>query len=425
MSDYQWTGWGLLPLVLSERQSRPLLSRQPWTHWSEGLDAIQIKDTRRFYTRSTASILRPVKGGRFTLDLAQTDKGCLTLVDEGVTVRLVALQLLIVEGAALIYFHFVSEGTYDAETIARINRTVFAWHPRTHTHSLPDWTDVHGQLNTLRDHLSTLLAIPLDEERDYGEDAFGHELVNCCWVKNTEAVGERSETSDLCVSKLSAGVDLANPRYSLSPKELERLQGQQFCYWRDWRCQFNLNRLVFVDETPGRSSLQLNLCQNHYYLDLFAMVILQRIYLNHFKDELILGAAKERSQLFQRISDFRRRYKVSHMSTYPFAEKLYQYLCDQAGLKEIEEQTFTELDHSHTLWRQEKEETNGSVLLFVSLIAALLLPASSLATIFALNKEQMGLPFWLGSGVITLLTLIFVVLPPLRKYRKEKKQSLG
>ncbi|MCW7553965.1 hypothetical protein NX722_15310 [Endozoicomonas gorgoniicola] len=249
----------------------------------------------------------------------------------------------------------------------------------------------------------------------YGEDAFGHELINCSWIKKEK----QHSSENLCVSQLSAGIDLSNPRYTLSDREIVNLQKRQFSYWKDWRCQFNLNRFVFLDETPGISSLQYNLYEYHYYLDLFAIVIFQQISLNYFKDELILQNHKEKTILFKKISSFRSQYKMSHISTYPFAEKLYRYLCDEAGLDKIEEKSLSELEYSYALWRQEKQETNDSVLLFISLIAALLLPASSLATIFALTNEQMSVNFWSSTLLVTCITVLAVISPPLRKHIKD------
>ncbi|MCV5804193.1 hypothetical protein OFN34_35885, partial [Escherichia coli] len=79
-------------------------------------------------------------------------------------------------------------------------------------------------------HISELLDISLDQDTHYGEDTFGHELVNCTWVKQVTSF-ESKET--ICVSELSAGINVNDPRYKLSASEKQRLIETQFDYWAD------------------------------------------------------------------------------------------------------------------------------------------------------------------------------------------------
>lgn len=422
MAEYQWAGWGILPLIQSKSEFDELLANNVWQHWSKNKTDSQIKDIRRFYTRSSAALLRPMTGGRYVIELVDTSIGQLALQTKNFAVALTQIQVLRIEGVTLFYFHISSEQTYDANTISEINRTAFAWQPKTHNHNLVCWNDVNQVSKPLCEHLSTLLGMQLNSESNYGEDAFGHELVSCSWIKSNG----KNKQGALCVSKLSAGIDLSDPRYKLDDEALTQLQSQKFAYWDDWRCQLGLNKLVFVDETSGPSTLQFNLDEYGYYLDLFAAVISQRIMLNHFKDELVLGHVKKKALLFDKITSFRRTFSAGHVSTYPFADKLYQYLCERASLAKIEEKTFIELEHSHTLWKQKREESSSKVLFFVAVIAALLLPASSLATIFALTEKQMNFYFWCSSIGITIITMILIVAPLIyRKLRDGKELKHG
>ncbi|MGF1748469.1 hypothetical protein [Vibrio cionasavignyae] len=423
MAEYKWQGWGFLPLFISKKSFLDIVRSGNWKHWSEELQDHEIKDIRRFYTRASADLLRPMKQGRYVFEAKANDRPLFSLarnqqsLNHSFSVCITKLQLLQMGEVSLLYLHFESTESLSAANISELNRTVFQWEPRTERHNVCLWEDSEQQQKGLKQHIGDLLGLPLGNNSHYEEDAFGHELVSCSWVKQ---VNNFEQSNAICVSELSAGINFSNPRYKLSETETQRLVENQFHYWSDWRCQFNLNRLVFVDQTPGESSLNWNLSTNHYYLDLLAAVICQRTTLGRFKDEMILSPNKQRAKLYERISLFRRSYKMSHVSTYPFAERLYQYLCCQADLELIEQKAFVELEHNHALWKQEKDESSNTVLLLVSLVAALLVPASSIATIMALTKEQMNLTFWAISGTITLVTAIVMIWPPLKRYLKSK-----
>ncbi len=393
---------------------------------ADDLNAREIKDIRRFYTRSSADLLRPMKSGRFTLVQKSSEKPLFKLEQDNESsseqnsVVITKLQLLELGEMSLLYIHYESTTRYSAESVSRLNRTVFQWEPKTDRHQVCQWVSRDQEVKGLKQHIGELLGISLDQDIHFGEDTFGHELVNCTWVKQ---VSGSEDNQTICVSELSAGIDVNDSRYKLSDNEKRRLINAQFDYWADWRCQLNLNRLVFVDVMPTESSLTWNLSKNNYYLDLFAAVICQRTVLNRYKDEMMLCSHKQRGALYERISNFRRQYKIAHISTYPFAERLYHYFCEQADLSDIEERTFMELEHNHTLWKQEREESSNTVLLLVSLVAALLVPASSIATIMALTNEQMNSLFWLLSGGITLVTVLVMVWPPLKRHLKTRNSE--
>lgn len=420
MALYQWHGWGMLSLVLTNKCVKDILSNQPWLHWSQGCGDDDIKDYRRFFSRFGAQVFRPLQGGRYKLNLAASDFGQLVLRDSEKTISLTDMTLIRFDEITMLYFHMQGHENYDAEALSDINRKAFAWQPRTKDHSVTAWENQDGSTRPLKDHIGELLGVEFDTENDYGDDVFGHELANCTWMK----LKEESDDKLPCVSELSSGIDLTNPRYKLAEVELDRLRENQFSYWYDWRCQLNLTRLIFVDDTVGESSpLESNLKKYQYYLDLFALVLLQKNMLSHFKEQLVLSDAKHRKGLYRKIEAFRRGYKVSQISTYPFANKLYNYFYEQAELDSLEEKTFTELEYSHSLWREEREEMGNTVMLLISLIAAILLPASSVATIFALTESQMNETFWVISAIFTVITLLVIMLPVITKKRTSKKAA--
>lgn len=402
MNKYLWSGWGVLPIILSNSQVKKLLALQPWQHWSENHDDCEVKDVRRFYTKICAESFRPLEDGRYRLDLNDTPFRSLFCFVNNQKVSFSSLQLIQLSEISLLYLHMNSDGPVAAEDISKINKDVFSWLPKTVESNVTQWKSSKSEAGSLIECVSMLLGIDIDSDTTYGDDPFGHELANCSWLK---LQGEEIAES-LCVSSLSAGIDKLDPRYTLSDKEMHNLTENQFSVWKDWRCQLNGGRLVFVDETVGESSLYYNLFKYNYYLDLFGMVIYQKLVLNHFKDELIVVTEKQRRSLYERIFNFRKSYKVSHMSTYPFAERLYQYLYTQAGIDKLEEKAFIELEHSYTLWKQEEDENKSMVVLCLSIIAALLLPASSFATIYSLTDEKIGISYLVLSSVFTLVTII-------------------
>ncbi|ASK79392.1 hypothetical protein CF386_10045 [Paraphotobacterium marinum] len=425
MAEFNWKGWGLIPLFCSKKEFKKIVSGDLWQHWAHDLKDEEIKERRRFYTRSCADLFRPIESGRFVTKLGHNSKPLFSFVqsfnneyDEKI-ININQLELLALGEIYILYIHFDSPSIYTATEISKINRTVFQWEPRTEKHNVSQWTDKEGKRQNLKKHISTVLGFRLNQNRLYEEDTFGHELVNCTWIKQINGF---NTGNTICVSELSAGIINQDQRYKLSVKERERLTDNQFDYWADWRCQLNLNRLVFIDQAQNESSLNWNLSKHQFYLDLFVSVISQRTSLNRFKDEMMSCSNKQRGSLHERISLYRRYYKIVHISTYPFADKLYQYFCQQADLSEIENKTFIELEYNYSLWKQEKEESTYMVLLFVSIVAALLVPASSIATIMALNYEQITSPhFLIISGLITFITILVMIFPLFKRFRKDRK----
>ncbi|MCW7553962.1 hypothetical protein NX722_15295 [Endozoicomonas gorgoniicola] len=164
MSNYKWSGWGFLPLMLSKKQTQTLLSSQPWKHWSEGLTIDQIKDIRRFYTRSGATTLRPMDGGRYILNLNEASSGCLIFSTDLYEIKLEKLQLLLINDIGLIYCHLTSSSSYNSKTISIINRTVFSWQPRTNSSQCPKWKSTSEENKTLCEHISDILSVPVDDD---------------------------------------------------------------------------------------------------------------------------------------------------------------------------------------------------------------------------------------------------------------------
>lgn len=416
MSNYSWNGWGFLPIPLNQKSTKMLLEENSWKPWYEGKNENQIKDIRSFYSRSAVQIFRPLTiPGRMELDLSDTLTGHLELVHEEYKIKIDRLQLVCFDEVSLIYVHLSSHKKYTAEQISNLNRSVFSWRPRSVLHKVSLWRDQQGNECSLNQYITTTLGIFFDEEVDYSDDFFGHELASCTLI-----TGSPESKGELCVSELSAGIDITNKRYALNHGALESMRANQFNYWDDWTCQFNLNRWVFLDHTPedAFSSLSYNLGVNNYYLDLMALIVYQKIMMNKFIDDLTLSSDKKNNSLYKKIASFRQKSKIGSVSTYPFAQELYKYLNIQAGIEDMENRTFDELEHNYRFMKQEKADIANSVTLWVSLIAAILLPASSIATIFALTNSQMNTAFWSLTTVFTLFTLIAIFGPILSRNKK-------
>jgi len=293
MANYSWAGWGFLPIPLDRKLSSKLMAENDWKPWFDDKNEDEIKDIRSFYSRSAVQIFRPLTiPGRMELDLSNTVMGHLELIHDEFQVNINRLQLVYFDEISLIYVHFTSQKKYTAEQISNLNRSVFAWRPRSINHRVTMWRDQQGKECTLNQYITTILGINFDKEVDYSDDFFGHELASCTLIS-----GSPDLKGELCVSELSAGIDITNKRYALNSSALEVMKANQFNYWDDWSCQFNLNRWVFLDHTPkdAFSSLFYNLSVKHYYLDLMALIVYQKIMMNKFIDELTLeGDNKKR-----------------------------------------------------------------------------------------------------------------------------------
>ncbi len=136
--------------------------------------------------------------------------------DDEKVININQLQLLALGEVSLLYIHFDSSFTFTEADISKLNKTVFQWEPRTEKHKVSQWLSAEEKTKGLKQHISELLGISLDHDSHYEEDTFGHELVNCTWIKQINGF---EDDKSICVSELSAGINCNDPRYKLSKTE--------------------------------------------------------------------------------------------------------------------------------------------------------------------------------------------------------------
>lgn len=399
----------ILPLDVTLKQRKALLKRYSWRHWTDGLNASGITDQRRFYNHSTVDLFRPQKGGRWQLDVAAALGGTLILELHS-SIALRSISLIQLDNRTLMYLNIDSEAV-AIEDVYSFQRQIASFFPKNQHSQLPQWR-IGNKSGTLKEWLEELLEIPFSSENHYADDWFGHELPYCLHVESSRTGQEQLEQ----LVNLSAGADPSRAGYTLSEREFEQLASNRFTVWSDWQALQAYHRLIFVSNVDS-NALRMNLSEQQYYVDLFALGLLQRMAFDGFQQEFTRANKRAFKKLTLDISDFRKTFNVTQVSSYPLAQRLYDYVVKRMRLRELEQRVFNEIEYHHQEQQREQSIRFNLMLFSISVVAALILPLEALSTLLSLPEGQRTNEFWWGVGASSLGILIIMVLPVLLRRR--------
>lgn len=211
---------------------------------------------------------------------------------------------------------------------------------------------------------------------------------------------------------LASGANPLKKGYELSNEEYQRLDESRFSVWKNWQCLMNEGNLVFAEFNEGATTpLYTNLISYQFYFDLFVAVLFQKISLNDFRHKLMADNSNEMNEALQ---EFRMNYRLNRYSTYTLSHRLYRYFATSLSLESEESLVFDEMTHMHESRLRELESRDGRLSALFSVLAALFLPATSIATIVALDDWEMDQKFWgisLGITGVLIIASILVWFP--------------
>ncbi|MCK7460414.1 hypothetical protein [Idiomarina aminovorans] len=409
MSMTRLCATAVLPLDITAKQLEKLLKRHHWVHWTNGLDTKGITDQRRFYNRSTVELFRPQAGGRWQLDISDA-LGESLMLEHNDHIKLQSITLLQLSDRALVYLN-ISANEIETDKVYNLQRQIVSFFPKKQHSRLPNWR-IGEQSKTLHQWLADLLDIELSEDNYYSEDWFGHELPYCLHIESN-TTGQRQR--DLLIN-LSAGADPSRAGYTLSQVEYDQLASNRFTVWSDWQALQSNHRLVFVSAMDS-NALRMNLSAQQYYVDLFALGLLQRMAFDGFQQEFTRANNTAFKKLTKRINNFRKTFNITQVCSYPLAQRLYDYVVKRMQLRELEQRVFNEIEYHHQEQQREQSSKFNLMLFSISVVAALILPLEALSTLLSLPEGQRTSDFWWGVGASSLGILIIMVLPVLLRRR--------
>ncbi|WP_290653968.1 hypothetical protein [Idiomarina sp.] len=392
----------ILPLELAVKQRKELLKRYPWQHWTKGLDDNSVTDQRRFYNRSTVDLFRPLQAGRWRLTMDQALGGPLSLAANS-KVKLQSLTLVQLDQRLLVYLNISAEEV-AADEVYELQRQIVSFFPKNQHIQLPHW-QYGKQSKPLQEWLEQLFELRFCHDNQYVDDWFGHELPYCLQLEN--ANGKR--LNDQLIN-LAAGAQPSKPGYRLADGEFKRLSDSCFSVWEDWQALQAYHRLIFISE-KGSAALNMNLQQLQYYVDLFALGLVQRLALDGFQQQFTGATKKEFKQLTTKINRFRQTFNITQVCSYPLAQRLYDYFVQRLQLRELEGRVFKEIEYHHQEQQREQAGRFNIMLFSISVVAALILPLEALSTLLSLPEAQRTGDFWWSVGAGSLAILLIMVAP--------------
>jgi len=403
-----WSAIACCPIQLEEEQFKRLLQKGIWKHWAETLKPEEIVDYRRFYSGKAADIFRSKTSRRYTLHLKDSFYGKLVLEAEDPQVSISALTLVTFQSMSVAYIHYDLTELSNTNSLYEIDKAAFSFFPKSSNHELPVWrSEATGKSYSLNQWLGELLHCPSISSNENTEDWFGNELPRCIYLGTLCT----NPLNELLVA-LASGANPLKKGYEISQEEYQRLDRNRFSVWKNWQCLMNEGKLIFAEINGGATTpLFENLISHQYYFDLFVAVLFQKISLNDFRHKLMADNSNEMNEALQA---FRMNYRLNRYSTYPLSHRLYRYFSKSLDLEAEESLVFDEMTHMNESRLRELESRDGRLGGLFSILAALFLPATSIATIVALDDWKMDQTFWgisLGITAILIIASILVWFP--------------
>lgn len=178
--------------------------------------------------------------------------------------------------------------------------------------------------------------------------------------------------------------------------------------WENWRLYEWRNRLTLFLAGEATHGQPRN--TESYYSLLFATVCYQRVRLTDFLDQATgpdAGIAKLRSS----FAAFRRQYLPHRVTTYAMGDRIYDFLRAASCLPEIQKEIEDQIRLADEAERLDLERQENLIMIVLTTVAALFLPASLLTSAFGMNKmSDLTLEplFWWGALGAYVLGVVLV-----------------
>ena len=419
MDKFTWHGFLFAPIALSDPLRKKINRSSHWLPWLErftGEEAKDIEDTRKFLIAPIREKIFPMcessPCSRKTLAMDKVEGG-LPWFPVG-TECLASIQwvdLLILDTFSLLIIKLSADQELETEDLYKLNRNLPAWFKRYPADNISHWRAADEDKTTLKAWIEAkLFGFSETEGKEaFGDtDWFGHSLPMVSFVGSSN---ESEVTVDEHFINLLVGAPHGNKSYDLCATEMQRVSKEHvFQIYNNWLVGDLNNRVLFYAPKKNGENLFINI-EKHYIYAL-AVVFYQKIMLLQFLEEFMITKYDDKNnkanKLRKKIMLFRKEYAFNKISTYPVGEKIYQFFLKIDEIGEINDRLTKEISKSDDYEKLNLRRKEGEFLYFFALFAAILLPITTVATVYGItDKYHLSFPsgFWYWS---IFLSFIFV-----------------
>ncbi|WP_429885639.1 hypothetical protein [Geoalkalibacter halelectricus] len=425
MDRFSWHGFLFAPISLSESLREKINCSPKWRPWQErfpGQEAEQIEDMRKFLIAPIREKIFPLcessPCSRKTLVMERVEGGLPWFPERnGQLATIQWVDLLILDTFSLLIFKLSADQQQDqqlgTEDLYSLNRKLPAWFKRHPGDDIAHWRTAETDKTTLKDWVEKKLFGFSEKEggEAFGDtDWFGHSLPMASFVGSPN---QSEVIPDEHFINLLVGAPHGNRTYDLCAAEIQRVSTEHvFQVYNNWLLGDLNNRILFYAAKEGSRSLIINI-EKHYIYAL-ASVFYQKIMLIHFLEEFIKTKIydKNKKSLRYSIVQFRKQYSFGKISTYYIGEKIYEFFMKIDNIGEINDKITKEISKSDDYENINLRRKEGNYLFFFASFAAILLPVSTVGTIFSVQEKYLFVfpsKFWTSTLALTAVFIVWLI----------------
>lgn len=408
-----WSCFLVAPLSLTREDMTRMQHSESWTSWILRLpksDQETLEEEARFFLPGCRNLFMPSSreinnSPRWTLfpDVWPELVG----PDATLWARIEWIDLLWLEAHPLLLIKISGNRHFGPDDVKWVATTAASWHPAYPGASPAIWRAGDRELSLRQWVLGDILA--LSPERWDNVDGrvhwFGKDLpgFNLC---HAEAGWPTEETRDDLVLHLALGMASWREEFGPDAGTRQAILDHHLQEWANWRLYEWRNRLTLflagaaTHGQPGNTET--------YYSLLFATVCYQRVRLTDFLDQTA-GPSAGIAKLRNGFAAFRRQYLLHRVTTYVMGDRIYDFLRAANHLPQIQTEIEEQIRLADEAERLDLGRQENLIMIVLTTVAALFLPASLLTGAFGMNKMSdltLEPVFWwglLGAYVLGLL----------------------
>lgn len=426
---YHWCSYAFVPLAVDDGHWREFDSDQNWEPWHVVTGGAS-EDIRRFFIPAVGGIVCPTgeypAAQRWVSRLEPDAQPYVELRGEdSERVYIKRVELVKLPVLSVLIIELSADNPLEQDVMVDANRVVFEWLPRSSSGKVTVWNTLSGEM-TLASWLLSVLPRKLQSSVSKSlesADWFGHQLPNFTIVR------EQWDNSRFCpdslVVHLLSGIPLDKQGYRLEQKtaqEILRVSIDQ--YWDDWFFGNNENRYLAVLSSQAGEFVESNL--SRHYMPIVCLVIYQKIMVAQLLEKyLACGISGDRlglQHVREAFTRFRHRFGFQRITSYPLGQRIYSFMRKRAEIDDLIGQLFEQIEATDNYEHLQIERREAKTFGILTWLAALALPITTAATVFALDASHLyefG-QFWITSSITTIVVVLVVLTLQIRGIKRKQ-----
>jgi len=417
---YQWRAFAFVPVELDADFWKAFESSARWTALHKTMDKLAFDDMRSFFVPAVADILcanEKTQGhyGRWlcSLEVAQQPHTVLDAVQQ--PIKIAQVQLLRFPQLSAFIIELYTDGSLGQEALLSVNREACRWLPRNLRDRIPMWQDGQGQQFSLAQWLIKQLPASQHDKLSAAfakVDWFGHQLPSFSIIRAQQTT-EVLQADELTVKLLTA-TPLNQAGYRLAPAIKQQILSEGVeQYWADWFFANHEGRYLAVLSQDAAEFIDDNLTQ--YYMPMVLLVIYQKLMAAQLLEQFHLCGLSENRRGLARVrrqfTRFRHKFAFQRVTTYPLGNRVFSFIHRQADIDRQLARIAEQIESTDNYEQLQIERHEVKAVNLLTWIAALVLPVTTVAVIFAVDKSLLSSfkPFWLISLLSTAAMLLIVL----------------